>query len=184
MHIIEPYWCIMHPWLMAIRHQYVTQCLASQPGQRRPGTHQASKTSWSCINNNQYCALCIKIMVQCFASTAHWCAPGINNHIYYWCLVHINGCTALSHNSDAWCTVLSIIDAWSIKFWWPDAQHWATYWCLIALSHGCTALSHIMAQCCAPHQVSMWLQHWAIWISCWCIIQRYWAIWCLTHSIK
>ena len=59
-------------------------------------------------------------------------------------------CTGLRHNFDVWCKLVSQIEPLLM----PDAQHWATYWCLIALSHGCTALSDNYA----------------------CMIQQYWAI--------
>ena len=68
-------------------------------------------------------------------------------------------CTGLSHNFDVWCKLVSQIEPLLM----PDAQHWATYWCLIALSHGCTALSHNYA-CMQPYWVilMLYLQHWAI----------------------
>ena len=58
------------------------------------------------------------------------CTAGIEP----WCIVR--WCTVLSH-FDAWCTALSHINACCTAILMPDGQYWATYWCLIALSHGC-----------------------------------------------
>ena len=80
----------------------------------------------------------------------------------YWCMMHryIDAwCTALSYilmpdSIESWmhsiesqlrmqdATILNHIDAFFTGILMPDAQHWATYWCLIALNYGCTALSH------------------------------------------
>ena len=80
--------------------------------------------------------------------------------IYFWCMMHIS-----EPNwpiIDAWSTALSRIDAWCTAILMPDAQlDWCLmhsiellYWCLIAISHGCTALSH--------NYLCMMEQYWAI----------------------
>ena len=110
----------VHPWLNAIRHQYLGQCCASGINMavhyahiwlNAVAVHHALK--WlnlaqyfpSCIHMALYYASCSKIMApmahdQCSSSTADWCASGINSICSSMlCIRHQCGCASCQYGS-------------------------------------------------------------------------------------
>ena len=141
-HSIKPYWYLMHitePWMQNV-----------EPYRRMMHCHIVA---W-CTTMSYNCCL-----MHSLSHTDAWCTS--EPWMEPWC-------TGVSHTFDAWCHTsepywyMKQIFEWNWAILVPDAQHWATYWCLIALSHGCTALG----------------------CNYWHMMQRYWAIWHLMHSIE